>query len=122
MKILYVNDDPIEGILRRALRDVGIKAEIVLAETESRAREFLSRADEFDVVLMDYDMDLGIRRNTVATGLVQAFVYAGFGVGKKPLVANSRTANPTLLNNGCSHQCYPILDGFVYLFETDLKK
>ena len=123
MKILYVNDDPVVGILERALRNASLEAEVVVVKTEKEAREYLARADEIDLVLMDYDLGCGVPKlhGTVASGLVQAFIEAGFGVGKKPLVANSRTNNQDLMEAGCSHECHPSTSDFEYFFVEELR-
>ena len=109
IRILYVNDDPINGTLGARLREAGVEVEILVAKKEVVAREYLAEADRIDVVLMDFDMGKGRAQSTVATGLVQAFVDAGFGKSKKMLVANSRGqgSNQELEDAGCSHTFHP---------------
>ena len=107
MKVLLVNDDPNSCYRRlaKAFADAGVSAEVTIARNSVEAREWLPKAEEIDVVFMDYD--LREIKNTISSGLIQAFVDAGFGVGKKPLVAASRSGNNVLeamLRAGCSHK------------------
>ena len=103
MKILYINDDPVEGLLAEAFKKAKVEAEIMVAKTIEKAREYLSQADDFRVVFMDFDMGRG--QTTVSSGLVQDFVNAGF----KMIVANSRSSrsNEWLKEAGCTHVCEP---------------
>lgn len=121
MRVLYVNDDPVEGILRRGFQENNLEIDLLVATTEEAARKYLPEADSIDIVFIDFDMGRG--QDTIQTGLVQEFVDAGFGVGKKMLVANSRAgeSNSRLFGAGCSHVCGPNEFKFFVFYEI-LKK
>jgi len=104
MRVLYINDYPETPDLLAAFRDSGIEPDVTVARTISAAREHLPEAKNIDVVFMDYSMEWE-KSNTVDSGLVKAFVDAGF----KMLVANSSNyySNLSLQNAGCTHVCHP---------------
>lgn len=108
MKVLLVNDAPNSCYQQclQAFTDLGISAEIVVVRNSKAALEALANADEIDIVFMDYDLQEQTG-NTLASGLIQKFVDAGFGVGKKPLIAACRQSQKTreaMMRAGCSHQ------------------
>ena len=116
MKVLYINDDPVEFLLAEAFKKANVEAEIVIAKTINKAREYLPQANDFRVVFMDFNMGCG--QTTVSSGLVSEFVNAGF----KMIVANSRSSrfNEWLKEAGCSHLCEP--DDFEFFVGIYLRK
>lgn len=109
MRILYINDDPTECLIREGFAANDVEIELIVAKTAEKAREHLLEAASLDLVFMDYDLGRGRNRTSVAIGLVQDFVDAGFGKGRKMLLANSREnrSNEELMEAGCSHICSP---------------
>ena len=58
--------------------------------------------DDIDAVFIGYYLDDGY--DTISSGLVKAFVEAGFGKKGKPLIACTNNRNRELMAAGCSHQ------------------
>ena len=103
IRVLYINDDPQELLIKEAFESIGIRIELTVARTSQEAKKFLKNAAKFDTVFMDYKLD-GYE-TAVSSGLVKLCLENGFGVGKKPLIAYSQGHNDALMEAGCTHSC-----------------
>ncbi len=106
MRVLLVNDQPRENLMKSAFKDAATPLDLVVARTLQEARDVLA-SDTFDIVFMDFEMGYGQNSDSVSSGLVQEFVGAGYGTDQKPLIAHSYSNNSRLEEAGCNKVCHP---------------
>ena len=115
LNILYVDQNPLPGILIRAASLAGTEVSVHVARTVKDAQDWLILITDIDAVFICYEMRGGV--NTVGSGLVSEFLANGFGTPEKPLVAFNRDPddNHRMVVHGCNGNCcHACIDEFFW--------